>query len=383
MSSPRAGQVGWPTARQELLLHALTVPLEEMTEPWQRWRAPLDLDDIDSGSMRLMPYAARRLERLGLGDPTLDRIRGIYRQSWTRNQMLFGAAAPTLARLEQAGIETLLLKGAAVSVTAYHDTGVRWMADVDVLVRVEQAQRAHEILLGERWVPEDREPAPRTPEPAVIRTRHSCGYERPGALGLDLHWRALWQPYDDADFWAAAEPIELAGVATRALCPADQLLQICVHGVEWNPNGVHWLLDAANVIDAAGERLDWDRLIAQASARRVSRPIAAALGYMRDGVGFPIPERVIERLRGAPSSLRERIAFAALMRPPGPSRTLRVEWDIYRRHRENDVPGPAPRSFLGFLRDRSGFEGNADLAAHGARRVLSAPRRLVSGRSGD
>src|SRR5205085_611646 len=152
------------------------------------------------------------------------------------------------------------------------------------------------VLVAERWVPEEREPRARTPEPSVIRTRHSCGYERPGGLGLDLHWRALWQPYDDADFWAAAEPIELAGVATRALCPADQLLQICVHGVEWNPNGLHWVLDAANVIDAAGDGLDWERLLERAAARRVSKPIAAALGYMRDGVGFPVPDGVVERL---------------------------------------------------------------------------------------
>jgi hypothetical protein len=46
---------------------------------------------------------------------------------------------------------------------------------------------------------------------------------------LDLRWNVLHasrQPGADDDFWSATVPIELLGVPTRALWPADELLVI-------------------------------------------------------------------------------------------------------------------------------------------------------------
>ena len=120
---------------------------------------------------------------------------------------------------------------------------------------------------------------------------------RVGGHSLDLHRYALAQAASDDAFWSAAVEIELWNVPTRALCPADQLLHVAVHGARWNPvPPVRWLADAVAIERSAGAGLDWDRLVGEASRRGVTTTVAAALECLVGTVGFALPDGVLERL---------------------------------------------------------------------------------------
>jgi hypothetical protein len=360
-----------PSPQQALVLRAALDPPEQGRLAWQRWRAAVDFDRIDHGSTRLLPLVYRNLGSESFDPEVAGRMKGIYRRSWSHNQLLFKRAAGAIAKLSEAGIETMVLKGASLSLLAYRSAGVRPMDDVDVLVPIERRVEAIEAMRAAGWRPEKEDAE------GWARVHHSMGIDGPEGGNVDLHWFSLWQPARDEPLWDGAAPLELAGVQTLAPCPADQLLLVCVHGTPWSPlPPFRWIADAAAVIRSAGEDLDWDRFVSEAERRRLTVAGAAALGYLRTEFDLAVPAAVLERLRAAPASRHERAAFRAACRPDGPTRTLRMAWDRYRRLRDLDTGAPRPSGFLSFARRFWGLDSVWQLPLHAGR---AFSRRRVRG----
>jgi len=364
-----------PTAAQLLVLHAALDEREAARTAWERWRAVVEFDDVDHGSTRLLPLVYRNLGPDSFDAEVGGRLKGLYRRSWSQNQLLFKRAAGAIAALEGAGIETLVTKGASLATLSYGDVGVRPMDDADVLVPIDKTTEAIEVLIAAGWSADHDDPA------AWTQVHHSLGFAGPGGGNMDLHWFALWQPARDDALWEASVPMELAGVATRAPSPADQLLLACVHGTPWSPlPPFRWIADAVTVIRAAGEELDWGRLAAEAERRQLTIASAAALAYLRDEFAAPVPLPTLERLTAAPASRHERAAFEAACRPDSPARTLRMAWDRYRRLRDLDTGAPRPSSFPSFARRFWGLDSVWQLPAH-ASRTLTRRRGRAPSRS--
>lgn len=362
-----------PTLAQQLVLHAALDQSAAATVAWQRWRATVEFDDVDYGSMRLLPLVYRNLGPNALDAEVAGRLKGLYRRAWSHNQLLFRHASAAIALLEARGIETLVTKGASFALLAYGDVGVRPMDDVDVLVPLERTREAIEVLGEAGWKPEHADPI------AWTEVHHSLGFAGPAGGNLDLHWFALWQPAREEALWVASGPLELAGVATRAPCPADQLLLACVHGTPWSPlPPFRWVADALTTIRAAGEALDWHRVVAEAERRQLTVATSAALTYLRDEFDAPIPAEGLERLAAVPATRHERAAFAAACRPDSPIRTLGMAWDRYRRLRDLDTGAPRPRSFPDFARRFWGLDSVWRLPAHAVGSISRRRRRAVA-----
>jgi len=276
-----------PTAEQLLVLHAALDPAPAAAAAWRRWRAAVEFDDVDHGSTRLLPLVYRNLGADAFDAEVAGRLRGLYRRSWSHNQLIFKRAAETIALLEDAGIETLLTKGASLALLSYGDVGVRPMDDVDVLVPIERTMAAIDALSAAGWKPDHKDP------PAWTRVHHSLGFAGPDRGEVDLHWFSLWQPASDVELWRASVPLELAGAATRAPCPADQLLLACVHGTPWSPlPPFRWIADAITVIRSAGVPL---YLLAR-STREQGITVVLISHRMPDV--FDVADRVIVLRRG-------------------------------------------------------------------------------------
>jgi hypothetical protein len=362
-----------PTAEQLLVLHAALDPAPAAATAWQRWRETVEFDDVDHGSTRLLPLVYRNLGTEALDAEVAGRLKGLYRRSWSHNQLIFKRAAEAITVLEGAGIETLVIKGASLALLSYADVGVRPMDDVDVLVPLDRATEAIEVLSAAGWKPDHEDPA------AWTQVHHSLGFAGPDAGEVDLHWFSLWQPANDAGIWHASVPLDLAGVTTRAPCPADQLLLACVHGTPWSPlPPFRWIADAVTVIRSVGEQLAWERFVSEAERRRVTVASAAALDYLSEEFGAAVPPAVLDSLREAPTERHERAAFRAACQADSPLRTLRMAWDRYRRLRDLDTGAPPPGSFLSFARRFWGLESIWQLPLHGARALSRRRERGVA-----
>jgi hypothetical protein len=351
-----------PSPEQLLVLHAALDPRPPALAAWNRWREKVDFDDVDHGSSRLLPLVYRNLGPESFDGEVAGRLKGLYRRSWSHNQLLFKRATEAIAALEAAGVETLVIKGASLAVLSYGDVGVRPMDDVDVLVPIERTSEAIAALADAGWSAGHDDPR------AWTEVHHSLGFAGAGGGEVDLHWFSLWQPARDDRLWRASVAMELAGVATRAPSPADQLLLACVHGTPWSPlPPFRWIADAAAVIRSAGGDLDWARLAAEAKRRRLTVACEAALSYLRDEFVLAVPQTALEQLRAAPVSHHERAAFRAACRPDSPLRTMQMAWDRYRRLRDLDTGAAKPAGFVSFARRFWGLDSAWQLPVHAGR----------------
>lgn len=343
------------------------------TEAWALWRESHELERANRFEVMLLPLVFRNLgDALSPGD--LAKLGGAYRATWVRNQLFFAGAAGALRLLQGAGVETMLLKGAALAVSSYRDTGARTMEDIDILVPRADADRALAALVRGGW---------RTDPRGRLRSEHAQSLQDGAAAHvLDLHWYSLARSGDDRGFWERSVPIEIHGVPTRALSPADELLHAAAHGGEWGAiTPVRWMADAAVVVRAAPD-VDWDVFVAEAIGRRMTLILAAALEHLRDAVDVPVPDSVFGRLRVAPKSRLERRVHRAVTEPNGGGSWWLVEYERFRRRAALD----SSLRLSDFLKDHFGVERRRELVVPVSLKAGSIAaahtRRLVRRRQG-
>lgn len=302
----------WPDARQALLLRAALLDGAGATGAWERWRTGGDLDDVDPLSYAMLPLAAKNLLRLGCDDPELGRLKGIYRRTWYNNRVLLHAAAGAVQAFQERGIPALLLKGAPLLLLHYRDAGLRVMSDVDLLVQPADAPGAVAVLGELGWTAGQRL---REPLRETFEMVHGAPFDGGAGKAIDLHSHALeeccYAGADDA-FWAASRALTLEGVETRTLSATDLLLQVCIHGSRGAPARViHWIADAMALIRDPVEAVDWDRLVDQTQARRLSLALGRSLRYLAETFEAPIPAATLTRLDSTVVHWVERLDYRA------------------------------------------------------------------------
>ncbi len=325
------------TPSQELLLKAALLPGADALEAWQRWQSITDLDDAPPGSYRLLPLIQRNLEPLGADYPDSGRLKGTRRRTWVQNQLLFRAAAHILRSFRAAGVETMLLRGAALVAANYHDPGVRPMRNTDILVPFGQAQQAARLLRDGGW--REINLALSSLTPGFGRLHSSIAFRSPEDVEVRLHWHVLSccrSAKVDQWFWSAATPAEFYGAETRILNASDQLLYSCLASLQWRYEPPFWRVADAMAILNADEMINGtinaDRFVSLASAQRLQFPLYRALDDLRVAFGAPIPEALLGSLAATPVTSNDRHEFEYLTQPYR-ARSLRA-WltGTYRQH---------------------------------------------------
>jgi len=312
------GGLPWPGQPQSLLVTA-AIGRDERVEPaFRAWRALVDIEGpLDGGTYRLLPLVYERMRSLNIADPLLGRLKGVYRRAWVETHTLLHATAPAVARLELAGVRTLLLKGAPLSITYYRSHGARPMHDLDVVVPTSQRDLALRVLKDAGWRPGS------AVKPQELVDQHALDHRDAGGREIDLHWHCLRETPSaaaNAWFWSSARPFDLCGVETRQPSPTAMLLNIVVHGVRSNVEPpVRWIVDAATVIRSSPHDIDWVELVRFAKAQKLCHRLALGLSYLVDEHDIQVPELVTRELTAAGRSLIERVENIVYL---GPAETM-------------------------------------------------------------
>jgi len=274
---------------------------------------------MDAGTMRLLPLLYQNLREQGIDDPMLNVLKRFHRSSWYRNKLLLRAAAEPMAALKEAGIPTLVLKGAALIARYYAGSALRPMDDVDLFVPAQHARKAIEIIRRRGWTPKG--PLPNNCLfQAYLTIKHGYAFTNASGQIIDLHWHVMDECVDrsvDEDFLRHAVRIKIDAVETKALNPADQLLHICVHGARWNPEPpLRWAADIMTILNREDVRIDWDRLCRKAGELRLMLPLKDALEYLKRRLDAPIPTNVLKNLRMIPVECRDRYHYLIITGSP-------------------------------------------------------------------
>ena len=296
------------TRQQERLLQAALLAGPTALNAWEHWKASTDLDGyLDNESFRLLPLLYKNLLRHEVVDPFMYKLKGIYRLAWYKNKTRFHDIKEVLHTFHEAGIQTLLLQGAALTLLYYKDNGVRPIADVDILVPITKARLASELLKRSGWIPTTNVIE------AYLRYQHTLSFTDKFGREIDLHWHVLpecCQEDADIDFWEDAVSLSIDNVPTYALNPTDTLLHLIVHGGKWNPESpIRWIADAMTVLNSANTEIDWLRLINQAQKRRIGFELKRGLKFLHDTFPSCISRAIMNDMNNVPVSLIERLEF--------------------------------------------------------------------------
>lgn len=301
----------WPNVSQELLIKAaLLDDTDAACAAFRNWSRGDDLFFVDNGLNLYLMLLYERLQRWQVAYGDHDRLRGVVRHAWVKHQRFRRDIREIGCTLNSAGIEVMLLKGAALNITAYPNAN-RLMSDIDVAVPGGQLSTAIETLQRAGWTANFRNLE------LLPKVTHACQFYR-GDSQLDLHWEFFHgRPLDPAlmqDIWQLAPETVLDGIRYRLLPAEWSLIHTCEHGLRYNPTPpLRWLADAFFQM-RHGSALDWRALGALASRLGLARHVHLTLGYLADRLRQPEAIEALQRVPRWRSTVRSRAELAIVIR---------------------------------------------------------------------
>ena len=327
-----------PTALHRLLLTAIFGDRHAAIAAWHEWEAQIDIEDLDEGSYWLLPRLYRRLRdwdgQLSSDDRqtyqrTCQRITGLYRHVWSRNQMILREVGEIVEALKAARISVVVLGGAAIVAEAGADMGARRADDSGFWVPAAALSEAVAVLRSLGWETTTHR------SPVQLQQQQTFVGLHRGRNFLTLHWWVLPEcaalERDDFERGAVSSrdgvPLQLGTVAARGLDRTDRLFVDCIRATRWQPRSpVYFLADAIELVrrrsgsqSETNSDIDWKRLVEYGCIHRLNYSLRASLEEVLACVDRPELhaeiDAAIRTLQGLPASAPERWEARAKARP--------------------------------------------------------------------
>lgn len=268
------------------------------------------------------PTVWKSVERFGglsPSAPPLGALRRIARVTAFKMNYLHQRLGETVGALDQARIDSVLLKGAALATSVYGSAEERPMVDIDLLVSRGAAREALATLLATGWAWQAGKDTDWRLDashhlPALIDAR---GME----ISLELH-TALFPPGSPFHFppemmQHAATPAVVG--AARIPHPTHMLLHTCTH-FAWShllrKHAWRAFRDVAAIIEK--HSMDWGEFVSESKKARAQTCCYWTFRLARGLVGVAIPDDVLAALRPPiPSPILDGLErhFAVILMP--------------------------------------------------------------------
>jgi hypothetical protein len=281
-----------------------------------------------------------RLHRLGIEVPADVRAAAarLCAVLTFRNAQLAVRLRQVTGVLDAAGIDVVLLKGAALALSEYDSVAERPMSDFDLLVAPERAWDAHRALRDAGWVWDDEG------QPAGMFARHhhlpQLADPRGTSIKIELHTDLFLDGHsflcDGELIRRRARPLESAGPNVYVPDRVEHLVYMSIH-FAWSHMMASGAWRAARDLRAMMRHgVDWDAVVVAARRARAASCCYWMLRMARELMAAEVPAGVLAALAppGVPRLLLDRLArrFAAQLAGTAPPRrfawTARLAWSL-------------------------------------------------------
>ncbi len=352
-----------PSPERDLLLLAVTGVGDEAQRAFEAWRARVDLEAVvDPETLALLPLLYHALQKLGLDDPFMGRLKGLCRRTWYQNRLAAECARQAVASLAAASVECLLIGDLPLTLAHHESLAARHIGSVEIAIRARHAQLAaanlHEAGLAPGSPLRDEE----------VAYGHARRFFGPMEQRLDLHWHFLPAASNEAAdgfFWSMAQECSLEGTTAGCLSPTGMLLYHLLGRDRLQSELPRlWVADALQLLRGAAGNIDWESMVAftvgQGLAWRLRRQMEILSGY-----GISMPESPLRTLRQANPRLPDiidRIGHGQPAPPPQrPPLGRRLVLADYLRSRRKVGLLERPSDFSHFVRHRWGLRGRRQI----------------------
>ncbi len=189
-------------------------------------------------------------------------LRALYLRHRHAAQVRTRVLSDILAAYQEAGIDVLLLKGAALAHLVYPEPGLRPMRDMDLLVRVSEARRA-QGLLADLGFEAPLPPGPDLPgkhlEAATLRTDGLT-------ISVEIHHNLFSDILPTvsmtmAELTGPPLPFEVGQQPAYTLGYEDMLWHLCRHAVHIHqPLRLIWVADIVGFAEQFATAIDWAKM---------------------------------------------------------------------------------------------------------------------------
>lgn len=238
-----------------------------------------------------------------------DKWRNTYYYNGCRNTLLLRELTKILNKLAVVGVDTIVLKGAALADIVYGDIAARPMSDLDLLIHQNDLSITRQVLaeLGYRRTGVDMQVG------FTEEFRNEEIFYKGGLVEtyIDLHWRLIapvyYQRTFDKDwFWETSLPTKINQIPAMVLGLEAQIVYLCAHlMLHHGGESLLWLYDIAKVIDFYQKEIDWKKVINQTKKYDLVLSVKQILIQLADDWKIQIPANFVDELRSLQPSRDE------------------------------------------------------------------------------
>lgn len=217
----------------------------------------------------MVPLLHRALKTAGvsLEGGTRLKMQGMVLRHRLVNQVRHQVLVEVLEKAGEAGLQPVLVKGAALADLLYPDQALRPMRDIDLLLSAEQLQPMQQLLLEMGFAETHPSELFKHHRHLPTLTKTVEGFE----IGVEVHHSLFswgvgqhWGGMDDLISPLHEYNLPGSSLTARSLGPEDMLVQLCSHfnrsGGEYEPLRMLWAADLLAFLSTFSERVDWQLL---------------------------------------------------------------------------------------------------------------------------
>jgi hypothetical protein len=189
-------------------------PESEARCNWEQFSASsVTLEELDSSHYSIFPPLGRRLAAIAPEDGYVEKLRGHYRYTWTKNQLKLKELAGCITLLNENKIPSIVSKDVGISLVGHPECEARQINWLALLVSPKNYDRAQHLLSN---------------------TTVQLATYVPAKTGTLV--------------WRDATPIELCGVKALSLSHADLLFQHLLSAKYAGTNQREWFADCLRLL---------------------------------------------------------------------------------------------------------------------------------------
>lgn len=253
----------------------------------------------------IAPLLFHNLNRYAVAESMPEGIRQtfkkIYHSVGFQNALYLEELQHLLHIFEQAGIRTVILKGAAILEDVFRNIALRQMADLDVLVQEEDLDIVGLKLSESGYVPNEHE---HTKEWYREQHHHLAPYYHPDRkIAVEIHHHII--PPENhfgieiEKLWERAQPIHIGNIRTFTLSPEDLIIHLCLHLAYCGGfiGGLRSLADIDQAIRYYGDRMDWNLLVKESCKHYCINFVYYPLYLSKDLLNTEIDDNIAKSLK--------------------------------------------------------------------------------------
>jgi hypothetical protein len=243
----------------------------------------------------------RRLSDVDIAPPEIERLRGVYKKTWYRNQRHRAALIHAVKVLRNAHIETTLVGDMAVALEAYAEFGSRTVEAAQIVVPPESLGRSLDRLIKAGFVSDRRNPLAHFGLPTHLVDRTG------GAVDLQSFvYGPGWPDELDRRLQDRRVSTRLDELPLQTLASSDAIAAVVAHGLASPFRRYQCLVDLVLLSRQADAAVDWAGLIERYQHTVLLTPLVDALETLRDQVPEALPPGAAVLLRMHPTRAQRR-----------------------------------------------------------------------------